>query len=824
MEWLRTIRILDPACGSGNFLYAAMLHMKKHEHEVVRALADLTGVQELLLEEVHPKQFHGIEVNPWAAELAHVTLWIGYHQFWKEHHGQLNPNEPVIQDTGTIMTGDALLRTSGPSVHIPEKDRLDQEPRIIDPVTGNLIPDPSRKLPYLELQNPQEQVWPKADFIIGNPPYLGGSKLRRGLGDGYTDALNTVYPDRSGQDLVAYWVGKAGREVAAGNTTALGLITTNSIGDPGNRGVLDSVITSGSQITWAVKDHPWVDTGSDAAVRVSMLVFEGGQSSRTPEIGKVIDEKKTTERIEMRPVKKISSLLTVETGASAVAKIGLQGNAGMVFKGIELAGSGFQLSLQQENNLLSASPQSSSYIKKLIGGRDLIHSLPSTSIIDLGELSMEEAEEMCPHVLDHVRRTVKPERDANREKNRKEKWWVWGRERKEYRTAVAPLSRHIARPVVSKHNFFRFVPAGTLVDASCSSIVSDEASILGVLSSRVQKAWAKEVCGSLEGRLRFSGNAALDPFPFPAFTEAQKAHVADLAEKMEVERDRIAAVSGFKSFTAAYNLIAKVSEKEALSPEERGDYQAFGLGVLQNIHRQIDEAVCQAYGFAPTITDQEIVEGVVKLHEERVEEEKRGIIRWMRPDWQTKNPVAEEKVLPEAQAGVAQDAPQEMPGETPRQAGSNGIGPQKEIDFLKDMDESMVSAEQEEVSGPSRFFKPRRRVTKEVTGVTSLTLTAPALQRLGSVYTAPEDIEAISVAEPRVLPLRVPEWPMDPIEQLLAIRTAMSQGAMTVDTIAKVYPTASRATLQQALSRFGNMYTGQGEGGSEQRTTRSLQN
>jgi hypothetical protein len=177
--WLRGLSFLDPACGSGNFLYVTMAAVKRIELEVIHEIERVGGREqkEAILEEVHPRQFHGIEIKPWAREIAELTLWIGYHQFWREVHGGRTPPDPILEDTGTIECRDAILAWDR-IVHRPEKDRPDPTRRITSPVTGELIPDPNAKLPYMEYVNPRPAEWPKADFIVGNPPYVGTKRMR----------------------------------------------------------------------------------------------------------------------------------------------------------------------------------------------------------------------------------------------------------------------------------------------------------------------------------------------------------------------------------------------------------------------------------------------------------------------------------------------------------------------------------------------------------------------------------------------------------------------------------------------------------------------
>jgi hypothetical protein len=176
-SWLRSLRVLDPACGSGNFLYVALDTMKRIELEVFREIEQITGQHESRVEEVNPSQFHGIEINLWARELAELTLWIGYHQWWKRTHGAARPPEPVLVDTGTFEHRDAVLEWDE-IVEDQSRARPDPTPRIPHPVTGDLVPDSAAKLPYLEHRGARQAPWPRADFIVGNPPYMGRGRQR----------------------------------------------------------------------------------------------------------------------------------------------------------------------------------------------------------------------------------------------------------------------------------------------------------------------------------------------------------------------------------------------------------------------------------------------------------------------------------------------------------------------------------------------------------------------------------------------------------------------------------------------------------------------
>ncbi len=171
-DYLRSIRVLDPACGSGNFLYVSLNLLKEIELEVTREIEEITGQKEHDVDPVGPHQFHGIEVKLWAREVAELCLWVGYHQWWKKTHQHTQPPEPVLQDTGTLEHRDAVLAWDDIR-EVPEKSRPDPTPRIPHPVTGDLVPDPEARLPYYEYVGARQAEWPEADFIVGNPPYMG---------------------------------------------------------------------------------------------------------------------------------------------------------------------------------------------------------------------------------------------------------------------------------------------------------------------------------------------------------------------------------------------------------------------------------------------------------------------------------------------------------------------------------------------------------------------------------------------------------------------------------------------------------------------------
>jgi hypothetical protein len=330
-EELRAIRVLDPACGSGNFLYIAMAVLKRIELEVGREIEAITGHPELALEEVGPAQFCGIEVKPWAREIAELTLWIGFHQWWRRTHGHTQPPEPILVDTGTLECRDAVLAWDDVSED-PERARPDPTPWIPNPVTGDLVPDPQRTLPYIEHIRSSPAEWPCADYIVGNPPYMGNKRMREAFGDGYVDALRAAYPEvPESADYVMYWWHRAAEEVVAGRTRRAGLITTNSITQSFNRGVLSRALERGVGIAWAIPTHPWVDETGSAAVRVAMTVIE-----REPATAVRVEVNDNAQVVRQMEVARLNSDLSAHADVPGAVEEPLLANAGLSSRGFTL--------------------------------------------------------------------------------------------------------------------------------------------------------------------------------------------------------------------------------------------------------------------------------------------------------------------------------------------------------------------------------------------------------------------------------------------------------------------------------------------------------
>lgn len=627
--WMKRLRFLDPACGSGNFLYVTMHLVKRIEVEVLRELDEVTGKHEMLFEEVHPKQFFGIEIKPWAREIAELVLWIGYHQFWRTHHTH-RPQEPILEDTGTIECRDAVLAWDGIQ-HDPTRDRSDSAPRLKQPVTGELIPDPMARLKYMEYVNPRPASWPQADFIVGNPPYIGVQRQRAVLGDGYVDALRAAYVDvPDGADYVMYWWYLASEAIAAGTTLRAGLITTNSIVQKQNREVVLAAERKGAVINWAIADHPWSDEAGGAAIRVAMTVV--GLPTNDARLVQVDDLGNVVREIA---VSRLNADLTSHVDIVSASRVRLLSNNHLAFRGVALVGEGFVLTSEHAARLRRSSPGAPFVIRPLRNGRDIADRPRGLWVIDFGLRSEAEAR-ATPVLYDLVRTTVKPRRDAQADAGRKRSWWQFGRSNEDMRAALAGLSRFLVTPMTSRHRIFSWLPAEVVPDQGLIVIATDDAFVLAVLSSAYHVTWAKAAGGRLGvgNDDRYNNTLAFAPFPFPAATSSLRTALSGVAERLDAHRTAAIARDERVTMTRMYNIVEKIRSGKALTSLERTIHEIAACGVLNDLHDELDALVANAYGWEWPLEKEVLLERLVALHDERVGEEKSGQVRWLRPDYQ----------------------------------------------------------------------------------------------------------------------------------------------------------------------------------------------
>ena len=663
---LLKIRVLDPACGSGNFLYVVMEHMKRLEGEVLQTLASYGEKQRKLLQ-IEPRQFLGLEINPRAAHIAEMVLWIGYLQWHFRTHGNVNPPEPVIRKYDNIQHKDALIEYSRSFLQADATvsadrhaafepiARWDGETYKTDPVTGRQVPDETAVIIDEVYEGVTAAVWPEADFIVGNPPFSRGKSRKRDLGYGYFKALASAYPNLAEScDFVMYWWHKAAKLVRAGKVRRFGFITTNSINMVFNRRVIESHLEgkkSRLHLVYAVPDHPWVDASGGAAVRIAMTVGEKGRGEGV--LACVTEERETDGRERFVSLAEYSGVIHADLrqGVEVTSAMPLKANAALSGQGMKPHGAGFIVTPDEAASLgLGRVPGLERHIRPYRNGRDLADRPRGIMIIDLFGLTEEEVMDKYPDVYQWIYTRVKPERDARATRSKDSaqyaaKWWLFGKPRETFRPALAGLPRYIATIRVAKHHFFVFLPGNILPDSALVGFATADAFHLGVLSSRIHVCWALVACGTLEDRPYYNNSLCFNPFPFPAATPEQQVRIRDLGEKLDAHRKARQELHPDLTMTGMYNTLEALRSGRELTDKEKNIHEYGLISILRKLHDELDAAVADAYGWPADLPDEEILARLVALNAERAEEEKNGQIRWLRPEYQTKSK-EERKAIP----------------------------------------------------------------------------------------------------------------------------------------------------------------------------------
>ena len=702
---LCTTTVLDPACGSGNFLYVTLEHLKRLEGEVLIQL-DAFGFAQGRIEAdnltVDPHQLLGIEVNPRAAAIAEAVLWIGYLQWHFRTRSNAAPPQPVLRDFKNIECRDAVLTWDRMDYELDAKGipvtRWDGRSYKTHPVTGKQVPDEAAQIPKERYLNARQAAWPKADFITGNPPFIGAGPMRLTLGDGYVEALRGAWPEvPESADFVMFWWEHAARAVRSGTARRFGFITTNSLRQTFNRRVVEThlhpVAKPGElaqpalKLAFAIPDHPWVDSADGAAVRIAMTVgiLANGDSDEPGSLQNVTAESPGADgEVNVTLAEdqgEIHADLTV--GANVASAKALRANADISTPGVKLHGAGFIVT-QEEANVLLASvlprvPRAGEgwgegrhtaelvVIREYRNGRDLTDTPRNVKVIDLFGLSADEVRKLYPAIYQHVLERVRPERDQNARATYRNKWWIHGEPRRELRSSLAGLPRYIATVETAKHRTFQFLDASILPDNMLVAIATDDAYVLGVMSSRVHISWALATGGTLEDRPRYNKTRCFETFPFPTpetgLTPALSARIASLAEDIDAHRKRVLSAGNALTLTGLYNVLEALREGRALTAKEKAIHDPGLVAVLNSLHDELDACVLAAYGWADITLprdEQTLLTRLVALNAQRVAEEAddKGKIAYLRPTYQ--NPAfrgtAVEAVA--EQTTLAIDAPQ----------------------------------------------------------------------------------------------------------------------------------------------------------------------
>lgn len=686
---LCTVRVLDPACGSGNFLYVTLEHLKRLEGEVFNALDELGYRQTGLAlggeradamggETVDPHQLLGIELNPRAAAIAEVVLWIGYLQWHYRTRGNVNPPQPVIRDFRNIQNRDAVLVYDSVEPVLDEHGspvtRWDGKTMKLSSVTGEDVPDESVRVPLEHYVNPRKATWPEAEFVVGNPPFIGSKRMREALGDGYVDAIQQAWPDiPQSADFVMRWWHHAATLTSRGALQRFGLITTNSLRQAYVRRAIAPHLEGNHPISlvFAVPDHPWVDSADGAAVRIAMTAGQQGRHQ-----GKLYTV--TSERTEAEDGNDdlvvsmnmcagiIHSDLSV--GVDLTQAIPLLANQSICSVGMKTIGSAFQIDFNRATELgLGRVPGLEQHIRPYLNGRDVSQIPRRLYVVDFYGMGEDTVRERFPAAYQHLLERAKPDRAVNRNPIFRDLWWVIGHPRQQFRRAVNGLSRYIATLETSKHRFFCFLSADNTPDSSLVTVADHDAATLGVLSSEVHVVWALATGGRLgKGNdPRYNKTRCFETFPFPDCggvadamhvysSERLRAH----AERLDAHRKRQQALYPDLTLTDMYNVLEKLRGGDTLTAKERVIHEHGLVSVLRQLHDEIDAAVLDAYGWsdllpllrtahgndapaegtnrdeAKSAFDEAILERLIALNAERAVEEARGQVRWLRPDFQ----------------------------------------------------------------------------------------------------------------------------------------------------------------------------------------------
>lgn len=650
------IRVLDPACGSGNFLYVALDLVKRLEAEVREELWRLgdeykTELMEFDTITVQPKQFLGIEKKRWAKEIAELVLWIGYlrwHFRAKGDRGEVVVPEPVLESYSMIEWRDAVLDWDGPATGCLVTDeagrpatRWDGETMRTDPVTGAEVPDENATALVYEYPNPRVASWPAADFIVGNPPFLGKLYMLSVLGDGYVEALRSAYGDDvpDGVDFVMYWWFRAAMLVASGSSRRFGLITTKSIAQSMNGRVVAKAMEGAEPISlvYAIPNHPWVDSTEGAAVRIAMSVGVQG-AGKSGVLATVVRETRTEDdSIDVDLTERRGVIHhDFRIGADVASAQPLRSNEGLAATGFLLGSRGFVISEEEATNLLSTRQDYDSIVFQLRNGRDLTKRPRGEYVIDATLLEEDELRRRFPEAYQHLRDHVFPKRQQNRDPRLRREWWKFRRSAEKLRAALTGLKTYLATSETSRHRVFFRLGDDVRPEHKLVVIAVESPWVLGVVSSRIHGVWALAAGGNL-GKGDdpvYAKTKCFDAFPFPVATDVQKATIARLAQELEDHRATQLAAHPKLTITAMYNVLVKARSGVALTVKEQVDYEDGLVAVLRKIHDDLDDAVFDAYGWSPSMTDDQILEELVDLNAKRVDEEAKGKVRWLRPTFQ----------------------------------------------------------------------------------------------------------------------------------------------------------------------------------------------
>lgn len=580
IERLCNVTILDPACGSGNFLYLALQGVKDIELKANLECETLgLGPRAPV---VGPEIVRGIEINPLAAELARTTIWIGDIQ-WRIRNGIYARPEPILRKLDSIECRDAVV---------------DIKP------TGSF----------------EQARWPTAEFIVGNPPFLGSQLLRGRLGDEYVDRLFELYTDHvtQGADLVIYWFEKARACVEERPNTRVGFVATQSIRRGDSRIVLDRIQKT-VEIYNAWSDEEWTIDGAD--VRVSLICFGEAHESKY---------------LNGRVVSRINSDLSSSLADLTTSKR-LKENVGICFQGPVKVGP-FDIPGELAREWLCApvnpNGRTNSYVlTPWANGSDIVRRPRGRWIIDFGDMGEREAS-LFELPFERIVKFAKPFRATNRDQQRRENWWRLGRSGAELKSAIARLRRFIVTPRVARYRLFVWARSPMLPDTRLVAIARDDDLTFGILHSRYHEAWSLRLGGwhGVGNDPQYTPSLGFETFPFPGglapnnaaddyATNSCMTKIATAAKRLDELRQawlnppdliRIEpeVVPGYPDRILPKDTVAAAALRERTLTNLYNQRPQW----LSDAHRDLDAAVAAAYGWPADISEEDALARLLELN------------------------------------------------------------------------------------------------------------------------------------------------------------------------------------------------------------------
>jgi len=606
-------RVLDPACGSGNFLYLAYRELKRLERELLDKLDRLSKRTHTTgrLGGVTARQFFGMDINPFAVELAKVTMMIARKLAIDELHMD-EQALPLDNLDANFRVCDALIS----DVTIINETNIE---------TGNITKhqrdaryDPS--INYVErAEHLRKTTWPEADAIIGNPPFLGAKLLKPERGGDYVEAIRRLYPEVPGMaDYCVYWFRRAHDHLPPCTPDdplrgRAGLVGTQNIRNNKSReGGLDYILASGGTMVEAVDNQPW---SGEANVHVSIANWVKHAPAADPAPLLIPPKKKLWFRVDQpgkktrrkrgdgpatkqyelshRETEHINAALSDQAMVSTAQPLKCVTQPQCSFQGVKLGYAGFQITHATRREMIAREPRYAEVAKPWIIGRDLLtgDGTPSRSVIDFAAMDQFDARSYDEpfaiverEVLPDVQTKAEEAANGSMAEARREhlnRWWQFWNVRHDMRQSFEDRNRFIACSQVTKRPIFCFVSTSVTPDATLQVWTLDDDYSFGVIQSGAHWAWFYANCSKLESRLRYTRRSVWDTFPWPQ--GAGDKDVLAVAEAgRAVRRVRTEALTKIKGgLRALYRTLELPGKSE-----------------LKDAHAALDAAVLKAYGFS----------------------------------------------------------------------------------------------------------------------------------------------------------------------------------------------------------------------------------